>query len=1298
MEGRVFFPAIVVPVKSQQKKVGFSTRMLKALELFGFKSFADKTRFEFPDGITVVVGPNGSGKSNVVDGIRWVLGEQSAKSLRGSEMADVIFKGSGTGSRKPANTAEVTIVFDNAQRLIDREDEEIRVTRRVYRSGEGEYLINGEPCRLRDVKELFRGTGVGADAYSLIEQGKVDSLLQASPRDRRAIFEEAAGISRFKAKKVESQRRLDRVQQNLLRLSDIVEEVERRLKNLRSQATKAQRYQEYTGRLQELRTIVARVDWQQMTVQLETLDSQFSELQSDDGRLRSTIDHADFELRQVDQQIASHQTRLHELESSVSNRRESIARLESDSHNCRRMLEELAREEQRFVRRLSALRSRAGDVQLQLRQVETELVEAQRQYDAAKQQADTDQQQLDELTSQARATDNEMQISRQQHAQQLRGVAEFNTRLSGLRSESAVALKAIERTSSQVEDGQQRLVAAEQDLASLLERELALQHDLAAADAELQGAEQDLLAVQQQLATVQEELSARQRAHSGLSERIKVLDEIEQRSEGIGSGVKDLMAQAVLDPTGALGEIRGIVADLLEVHVEMAPLVDAALGPASQYVVVDGERLIQEIEQGNVRTSGRVGLLSLPLLERTAKTVSALRPGERFSPTPRSQPTAPASALRPSTPATGLLGAAAGFVSTQPRYQVLVQYLLENTWFVETLAAAFDLHRSAPARYVTRAGEVISPDGLLFLGPRGSATGIVSRRSQLRALRGQLQELESAMRQVESQATELTERKSRAEQRCQQATKTQKQCAAEFAEHRAQTHTVSERVTHLRQLRDTVSSELREHQQRQAALLSEQAAAQVGLRELEEAIGLLDAVLREAQGKLSTLHEQRRAIEDRTTSSKVALAKSEQRVESLRAQALRAQQDNEERSRAVEEARREADRCATRRTENERAILQATSELAELYLQREAIDQELSGFSAKQRDFTTRRRELAKVSQQAQSKRRELAESRHRVELEAGQLRLQRETISARLLEDYGIDISAMDPLAWSDATAPAGGNKEPAADASNVTPVATEAVEFSPEQPTAAPQQQRETIEQEITQLRRKISNIGAVNLESLDELQELESRFGHLSQQYHDLVAAKEALEKIIHKINADSRRMFSETLEVIRENFKLLFRRAFGGGHADIVVEEDVDILECGIDIVATPPGKHSVNISLLSGGERALTAVTLLLAIFRVRPSPFCVLDEVDGPLDEANIGRFVAVLREFLERTKVVIVTHSKKTMSAATTLYGVTMQESGVSKRVSVCFEDVSDDGHISDEAVRREAKNESTSDDEQAA
>lgn len=1193
--------------------------MLKALELQGFKSFADKTRFEFPDGITVVVGPNGSGKSNVVDAIRWVLGEQSAKSLRGTEMADVIFKGSGTGQRRPANTAEATIVFDNSNGLLDVESPEVNVTRRVFRSGEGEYRINDEPCRLKDIRSLFRGTGVGTDAYSLIEQGKVDTLLQASPRERRAIFEEAAGISRFKAKKVESNRRLDRVEQNLLRLSDIVDEVDRRLKSLRSQATKARRYQEYTLRLQELRTHVSLSDYRAINTECETVEHQLAQTGEQCEALQSACEQAELDSRNTDTRLETIKDEVRAAASRQARCREEITSLETTSHIQRRTLLDLEHERSQCQRRLATVNSRAGDVQQQLDQVTRELSLAEAEHQQILDLAKQDETTLDELLRQLQEYRDAEQRQRDAHQQQMEAVAKLTQNLNTLESELNIAEAAVERESNRYATLQQELDDARRQEKEATEHEAKLKAQLDHATQQQAQTDGKLRELIEEGSRLTAELSECQQLRSAATERSNVLEEVERRLEGIGAGTKDLLARARSNPIGPLAEVQGMVADLIEVKIEMAPLVDAALGDRAQYIVASGQRLVRAMAEDSIRLRGRVGIIALPNLRSVEHPLDKSLAAEP-----------------------GIIGHATDFALADESWQELMRHLLGTTWFVHSLDVALrlrDKYARSPWRFVTSAGEVLEPEGTVFGGPRLSSGGIVSRRSELRALQLQLAkfaEQESILRQ---KLEESNAARTSVQQQHSSWSEQQKATSEEYAVAHARAESARQLVSQNINSQKSLETGIRELEKQRDDICMQQAETLNGMTDLESLVASLETSLVEYQAQLGNLEKNRSEQEQRATETKIKLARLEQQVETLRVQRLQYEQDNEERTRAVSEIATQLANCQQRHRETSTAILTATSKLALVYLQLESSEQQLRKLRAEERRISRDRSSRTVNARKLQSQLQDLQKSQNALLVRAGELRLRRETVVERVRDDYGIELSVIED--------------------------------------ELQEQGDREEIEREISELRRKISNIGAVNMESVAELDELESRFGALSEQYNDLIKAKESLERIIHRINADSRKMFVETLNIIRESFQVLFRRAFGGGHADIVVEEGVDILDAGIDIVATPPGKNSLNISLLSGGERAMTAVTLLLAIFRHRPSPFCILDEVDGPLDEANIGRFVDVLREFLATTKVVIVTHSKKTMSAATTLYGVTMQESGVSKRVSVQFNDVSEDGSI---------------------
>ena len=1218
--------------------------MLKALELFGFKSFADKTRFEFPAGITVVVGPNGSGKSNIVDGIKWVLGEQSAKSLRGKEMADVIFKGSGSaaGGRKPAGAAEATLIFENADGRLPIDAPEVHITRRVYRSGEGEYLINRQPARLKDIKDLVRGTGVGGDAYSLIEQGKVDRLLQASAKDRRAIFEEAAGISRFKAKKVEAQRRLERVDQNLLRLSDIVEEVESRLKSVRNQAGKAKRYREHSERLQQLRTDVALTDWRKLSERIAEGESKLAALREEAADAAAQNESRQAQLLETETALVAAQEHLRAAEGKSAGIREQIAQREATAQQLVARMHELEEEAALHRKNVVAISDRAGDLKQRLSTTRDEV-------GAATAARDANAQTLAERESQAAELARELQFVRQAcdelrsgQVARLQQTAVLASRIDADQKQRTASEELIEQFRQQEAALSTAAAALETSLAEAQRRETVAAGEAESLQAELARLSQDLAETRRLHAGRQDDLAQLQSRRRGLSERMSLLEELERTLEGLGAGVKEALARIKANPSGPLGKIRGVLADLIAVRVEHAAAIDVALGDAAQALVVSGT--LSDVEAAiNALGSlaGRVTFVATHEPEQVQNAECRVQSESN-------------SAL--CTLHSALL--AHDLVEMPAEHSHLAGRFLAGTFVVSSREAALALWREwegPKPRVVTLDGELFESSGALSLGPRQSATSIISRRSELRSLRGDLEVLAEQIAAAQSEVAALEEQTETKEIEVHALSERAQQAARAAAEEHVTSRTLQERSEQQAQRLREARSAVAQTQSRLEQLAANLDAARSKLAAIHDEIAAGQAAMAAEEARLEELGEQHQTLVHQATAARVELARSEQRLESLRTRLMQLELDQQERQRAADDVRQLWMQCQQRHSQAELSILAAEADAADLYLRKEAAARDMAAHMAAREEQSLRRAALADEVQSGQRALRRLEEQQHQLELAIGQVRHDRQTLGDRMREDYQIDLAAADSQQSADPQS----------------------------------QEQRAEIEAEIESLRRKIHQIGAVNLDALDELDELEARFTHLADQHKDLTEAKQALERIIHKINADSRRLFLETLEGIRANFQTLYRRAFGGGHADIVLEEGADVLDAGVEIIATPPGKPSFNNSLLSGGEKALTAVALLLAIFQYRPSPFCVLDEVDAPFDEANIGRFIDVLNDFLGWTKFIIVTHSKKTMTAATTLYGVTMQESGVSKRVSVRFDDVTEEGHIKQEALDRQRQQE---------
>jgi len=1214
--------------------------MLKALELSGFKSFADRTRFEFPRGISVVVGPNGSGKSNLVDAVKWVLGSQSAKSLRGKEMTDVIFN--GCASRGPLGTGEVTLTLDNATGQLPIDTKEVYLTRRVYRSGEGEYLLNRQPCRLRDIRDLLAGTGITTEAYCIIEQGKVDALLQSSPRDRRVIFEEAAGISQFKAKKAAAARRMERVEQNLLRLSDIVEEVESRLRSVRAQAGKARRYRECTERLQELRTEVALVDWRTLTRRMTARNTQLAELRHRADEQSAALQRAEADAQELEVRLESTVQQSRQLEAAASATRERIAACEATVESQRSRRADLLEEANRICEHLTSMSGRADSVGDRFRDTSSQLQAAEAELAAAdlarrEHVERAAHSQLEELAARAN-----FERVRNQAIESARLVASLAEQLADLEGQFPAA----ETNRAQHQKRIAALAGQRDDKAG----ELAV-HERAEADliSQVETHQESLRAAEQRLAQVRRELTRADAKYRQIEvrltrtrERIVVLSELEHRLEGLDGGVQQVLRMARETPQGPLSDVHGVVADLFHVDVDSAPLVEMALGERTQYAVVSSaNRLLQQLESQSLGVTGRVGFLPLD----TRAPLTALDHVDLSA-----EP--------------GVMGRADRFIEATPNYQSLVRRLLGRTWLVDRLTTALRLAQTAGRGldFVTSDGELLAADGTLVIGPRHAAAGILSRRSELRACRDQVHELENQLNYQATMHHRLDQERAQQESLVAASVAAHTAAAGKLAELGHKTATCRVQLDRITDELTRTDSELRAIGERMNSIRLEIQTARQRQAGAEATATQLETERAAAEQQMAELQIQQVQLQAAATERQISAAKSEQCVEMLRHQLDQAQRSQQERDEALAESERRLVTLQQQGSELEEAMLAGRQALAELFLTKELHTRELDVQNAADQSL---RQERSRVADEIRAARQQISEvqaQQHKAEVTLTRIRHERQTLQARMQEDYGIDLEAA-------------ASGQPGASATESPP---------PVANGASSPIDREAVEREIAELREQINSIGAINLEALDELEQLEARFERLSGQHRDLVDAKESLGRIIHRINTDSRNLFLSTLEMIRGHFQELFRRLFGGGEADIVVDEAEDVLECGIEIVARPPGKEACSISLLSGGEKTLTCVALLLAVFRSKPSPFCVLDEVDAALDEANIGRFIGVLREFLSFTQFVVVTHSKKTMGGADTLYGVTMEESGVSKRVSVRFEDVTEDGQILPSALRR--------------
>ncbi len=1254
--------------------------MLKSLELFGFKSFADRTKFEFAPGITGIVGPNGTGKSNVVDAIKWILGDQSPKSLRGKEMTDVIFNGA-TG-RKPNSLAEATLSFDNASGFLPISSQEVHIGRRIWRSGDAEYLINRAPARLKDVRELFMGTGAGAAAYCIIEQGRVDQILEANATSRRLVFEEAAGISRYKSRKNEALRKLERVDQNLLRLRDIVDEIEAQLNSLRSQATKAAKYREVSESLKELWLGLAADDFRRLSDQSEQALRQAQELTEQTEELGGRQQEIDGRLATLDAEIAALDDRLREVQRHSATHREQIASHKATLGHQSARWGELDSERIRLRRQRVIMESRARDVFTEREHNQEVLDQFEGEFSNREKQLQAEETQIRELSARVEAERKRISEDRERCFERMHTLSAEKQRATGLESQLK-ALRKAKQTAERRRDELDVQIAgcrAERDRRRF--RLTEAENQLAVAE----GKNRDIHEKRQTLAVQQDEnqqiLSQWRLSASAGQARKSVLEDLERRQEGLGIGVKEILSRARTSDYPPWNRILGTVSDLIEVDLEQAALLEVALGGRAQLIVLeDYEPLIDYLNEGACQISGRVGFVALEeghkgteaqrnkgaeeeRQEGHKSTQEDTQEGAEAGESAASQlcafvPLPLYASLPDLSEHPGVVDRADRLVRSSEKVPRLGEHLLSDTWIVDTLEVALRLSAGAGrgCRFVTLQGELLCSGGALYAGTVRSESALVSRKSELRRLKNDLFRLDRQIAEKEHEIANLGDSLTGVDVELETARSEIQELLEELVRLRSDVSDAGRELEQRRRDREGVDDELANIAERDEQLGLDLEDAHMGLARAEEDLQTLQTEIEASERDVSRIEHRLEMARQKRTAGQLDLAKQEERLNGLRNSHERLEREVTQRMQQRDEVERRVEAAESKRRQTILQILNVNAVLAELFLTEEASAADTAALLSEREQLRGQRTTLKKEETGMRQRLGELSDRRHQAEIKARDIRHQIKTLDERIAEEYQL---ALTEVAATGASAFRRYHEE--------TMSNPDALSF---------EEVRGEIEAQVNRLRRKLKLMGNVNTDSLQDLDDLEKRYGHLSAQLEDLVEAKATLEEIVRKINAQSKRLFAETFQSTREHFQELFRKFFGGGEGDIILEDPEDILDCGIDIVARPPGKELRSISLLSGGERTMTAVALLLAIFKSHPSPFCILDEVDASLDEANIERFIGVLKEFQHATQFIVVTHRKPTMTVADILYGITMEQSGVSKRMSVRFEEVSENGEF---------------------
>ncbi|MDZ4405618.1 chromosome segregation protein SMC [Prosthecobacter sp.] len=1253
---------------------------LKSLTLHGFKSFADKTHFEFHKGVTGIVGPNGCGKSNVVDAIRWVLGETSAKALRGDEMADVIFN--GTDKRKPVGLAEVTLTMADCEESLKVDFNEVALTRRVFRDGRSEYRLNNTVCRLKDIHDLIAGTGIGRAAYSIMAQGQIDMLLSSKPEDRRTVFEEAAGITKFKSQKREALRKLEYTEANLLRVADIIAEVKRQMGTLQRQAAKARRYQ---ALLEDTRLLDTHLAHKQYT--------EFSGEKSE----------AETQVRILANQIEELQRKLQAAETEAAQTREAYHALESQISQARQQAQELRSQMQSAEGRIGFNKERSEELEGRIRQNEEQIAANEELLDQARRDLANADEQLLAITDNIQTR----QLAMNEHASVHQSILPERNRLE---SDRRAIRESIRQFEGQMAASEARAQSLSNQISADRQRHESLAHDRQTAaqaressqieydelqrniqeleetrnqlDEKAKDCAREIIERRRQRDAMNNELNDLQRNLTQRKSRLEILEQLLQKGEGLSSGTQSVLS-GLDNPEVYSTGVRGLLASSIEVDPDFIPAIEAALKDHLQAVLLtESELAAQIIDRLTDHKMGRASLVPHDFCNLRNAADRELMPA-------------------------GAIAWATDKVRVKTGVQSLIDHLLHNVIIVDDLHTALRLKREMPHLAIaTMRGEFISTDGIINGGAskeEGSSTlrreaEVRQLRTEVEALELQFMEKEDAVKAVSAQLEDM--------QREEVSLREQSQRAREgFSQFQGKISVVQRALQQATAKLESVEWDQNQIQERIGGSESQ-------INQLREAAAIAQEQLessRVREGELELEMESflRRELEssERLNELRTALALEQSALHSIERQkaplGVRLQELQAGMNRFSEEINTWRVRIQQSDAENARFQEQIESQRGAIA----AIEEHLHARTEERAGLFEQVSQLETQLTQLRQSYNGLNESRNRAEVALTRVDLRLENLINQVQERYSFHIDAFEPdyhvlmvtieeqkknrSRGKKAAANAAETSESSESTETTVSEASDQSEVSEEPeakeiPAVSNRDEDEELEnivipgeeaqpdwafvmEVVYELRQKLEGIGPVNLDAIQEFEELEERHNFLDTQHNDLVKSKDELLQVIAKINETTKTMFVETFTQVRGFFHDNFRELFGAqAKADLMLIDESDPLESGIEIIAKPPGKKLQTISLLSGGERSMTAVALLFSIYQVKPSPFCVLDELDAPLDETNIGRFLKMLDKFIDNSQFIIVTHNKRTMSRADVIYGVTMQEFGISKPVGV--------------------------------
>lgn len=1171
--------------------------VLKALELHGFKSFPDKTVLSFSDGMTAVVGPNGSGKSNISDAIKWVLGEQSSKSLRGSKMEDVIFN--GTAQRRPMGYAEVSLVIDNTTRMLEMDADEVRVTRRCYRSGGSEYQLNGATVRLEDIRMLFMNTGLGRDGYSIIGQGRIDEIVTSRANHRREIFDEAAGIAKYRYKKDKAENSLRKTQDNLDRLHDILQELEDRVGPLEKQAEKAKKFLEYAGEKKELeiglwlRTMNdSRGVLRDLDAKLENARLQYESAGSSIDEFAEEVERIALEAQQLEVQMDEIRRAAAALEEQAAVCDSQVAVLRNDifhnNENILRIEGEITAADEGNAHIDDEIAARQGDIASRrdsIAEAEQKCLTLTDEMEQLARSSDETSGRIEELSGEASQVALELSEVRVSAATNESSLREITLRLSQLTAAATLRQQQAESAAAELKD-------SEDAFRTCAEKVESLQNALSGYEFRYQNRAAKLTIAKEALDKQSLDVEEKQR-------RVRLLEEMERNLEGFQNSVRTVIKQA---ERGALQGILGPVSRLIQADASCALAIETALGAAAQNLICEREEDAKKgIRYLNETKGGRATFLPLTSVK-----------GNVLTDIPEDDP--------------GFVGLASDLVTYDKKYEGVAKYLLGRTIVAEDMDYAVSMARrhGYQFRIVTLDGQVINAGGSLTGGSSVKGAGLLSRRTEIERLK---QDAVNEMKKLET-----------AKEQFRQLQQDAASVEAQVTGARGELTTAQEdkirlegEVRRLQEQAEQNARAAKEAADEIVALNERAAACQKAMEAADAEVETLTARQQDIENRLSDLtggrqqlSEQREQLSERIAQQKLAVFSFEKEIESLEQAIveLRARQEDSTGHKAVLAQQIEA--LQQQNQEIESRIAEQENQAASLREQAAASGDAIAQLVTKRAEGEARQTQLRLQSREKTDERERMGQEVARLEEKTSSIKREVDDLSRRLYEEY------------------------------ELTRMEAEAI--------AKPIENAAEANRRVTELRNKIRNLGSVNVDAIEEFKEVNERYQFLKVQIEDVENTKNELLKQINDLTVQMREVFIERFKQINYQYGIVFAELFGGGKGELRLSDPEDILGSGIDMFIQPPGKVILNLEALSGGEKALAATALLFAILKVTPSPFCVLDEVEAALDDVNVDRYAAYLRRMCDRIQFIAITHRRGTMEEADTLYGVTMQERGVSK------------------------------------